>query len=191
MAPGGTTRRRYVMSEVTILFEPWPFEHLTSERTREIAKTQRLQNSKLDPWFLDNGPLAPSGFGAELPTIIAADDRIDPVGGATCRAIMGTVTGHSHRVPRRPTPSHVRGEVTRSRGNACSDRTHGYLFHAGGSRHGNRNDFGSNTFAPGSCRSSYARISRHRAGTESYAVVRGCIHRRAVDRGRSPSQLTP
>ena len=36
--------------------------------------------SKLDPWFLDNGPLAPPGLGIELPTIFAADDRIDPVG---------------------------------------------------------------------------------------------------------------
>ena len=32
------------------------------------------------PWFLDNGPLAPGGFGVELPTVFAADDRIDPVG---------------------------------------------------------------------------------------------------------------
>jgi hypothetical protein len=78
--PGGTTRRRYVMSEVQDIFAPWPFEHITPERTREVAKREPIQADKVDPWFLDNGPLASAGFGIDLPTVIAADDRIDPVG---------------------------------------------------------------------------------------------------------------
>ena len=73
--PGGATRRRFVLSEVKDLFAPWPFEHITPERTREVAKREPIQVSKLDPWFLDNGPLAPPGLGIELPTIFAADDR--------------------------------------------------------------------------------------------------------------------
>ncbi|MEO8029088.1 MAG: hypothetical protein ABI823_21585, partial [Bryobacteraceae bacterium] len=80
MTPGGATSRRFLLSEVTNLFEPWPFERLTAERTAQIAKTEPIQNLKVDPWFLDNGPLVPSGFGAELPTVMAPDARIDPVG---------------------------------------------------------------------------------------------------------------
>ena len=78
--PGGTTRRRFVVSEVKNPFEPWPFERVTPERTREVAQTLPVHSDKLDPWFLDNGPLAAGGFGIELPTIMAADDRLDPVG---------------------------------------------------------------------------------------------------------------
>ena len=78
--PGGATQRRFVISEVKDLFEPWPFERITAERTREVAKTMKVRSNELDPWFLDNGPLAPAGFGLELPTIMAADDKTDPVG---------------------------------------------------------------------------------------------------------------
>jgi hypothetical protein len=78
--PGGTTRRRFVMSEVKNPFEPWPFNRVTPEQTREASKTMALHSSQLDPWFLDNGPLAAAGLGIELPTIIATDDKLDPVG---------------------------------------------------------------------------------------------------------------
>jgi Concanavalin A-like lectin/glucanases superfamily len=77
---GGHTRRRFVLSETNNLMEPWPWEPITPERTREVAKREPIQADKVDPWFLDNGPLTPPGFGIELPTVIAADDRIDPVG---------------------------------------------------------------------------------------------------------------
>lgn len=80
ITPGGTTRRRFVLSEVKYLYRPWPFEHMTPERTAEIARTEPIQNLKLDPWHLDNGPLAAAGFGVELPTIMAADPKADPVG---------------------------------------------------------------------------------------------------------------
>ena len=32
------------------------------------------------PWYLDNGPLTPGGFGVEYPIGLAPDDRLDPVG---------------------------------------------------------------------------------------------------------------
>jgi len=78
--PGGATQRRFVLSETANLLEPWPFEYITPERTRETAKTMRIQSFKLDPWYLDNGPLCPGGFGIDLPTIMGGDDRLDPVG---------------------------------------------------------------------------------------------------------------
>ncbi len=77
---GGATRRRFVLSEVKDLLTPWPFERITSARAREVAKHEAIGVSKLDPWFLDNGPLAPPGPGIELPTILEADAKIDPVG---------------------------------------------------------------------------------------------------------------
>jgi len=78
--PGGATQRRFVISETAELLKPWPFEHVTPERTREAEKTMRIQAFNLDPWYLDNGPLSPGGFGIDLPTIMAADDLIDPAG---------------------------------------------------------------------------------------------------------------
>ena len=77
---GGHTRRRFVLSETRDLLAPWPWERITPERTREVAAREPIQSDKLDPWFLDNGPLTPPGIGIELPTAIAADDRLDPVG---------------------------------------------------------------------------------------------------------------
>lgn len=77
---GGHTRRRFVLSETKDLLAPWPWERITRERTREAARREPLQADKLDPWFLDNGPLTPPGIGIELPTVLAPDDRIDPVG---------------------------------------------------------------------------------------------------------------
>ena len=78
--PGGATRRRFVLSEVRDLYAPWPFERVTPARTREAEKSEAIQASVLDPWFLDNGPLVPPGLGIELPTVFEADPRLDPVG---------------------------------------------------------------------------------------------------------------
>ena len=80
MTPGGRTRRRFVISETRELLGPWPWERITPQRTLEVARKEPIQNRKLDPWFLDNGPLCPPGLGIELPTVLAADDSLDPVG---------------------------------------------------------------------------------------------------------------
>lgn len=77
---GGQTRRRYVLSEVKNLFDPWPFTHVTEEMTREVSRKERFQSDRLDPWFLDNGPLTPPGFGIDLPTAFATDETFDPPG---------------------------------------------------------------------------------------------------------------
>jgi hypothetical protein len=76
----GHTQRRQVLSQVKDLLSPWPFEHITPERTAEVAKREPIQSDKLDPWFLDNGPLTPPGLGIDLPTTMGRDPRIDPEG---------------------------------------------------------------------------------------------------------------
>jgi hypothetical protein len=78
--PGGLTERRTVRSETKNLLGLWPWERVTPERTREAAKRVRTKADQLDPWFLDNGPLAPAGFSLELPTVFGPDDELDPVG---------------------------------------------------------------------------------------------------------------
>ncbi|MES1213852.1 MAG: LamG domain-containing protein, partial [Singulisphaera sp.] len=76
--PQGSTERRFVMSETKELLRPWPFIPTTPERTRQANQSMRTHADVLDPWFLDNGPLAPCGFGIELPTVIGRDAKIDP-----------------------------------------------------------------------------------------------------------------
>jgi hypothetical protein len=80
MTLGGATSRRFVLSEIKNVFEPWPFQYVTPEITRKAEKDIRIQASKLDPWFLDNGPLSPGGFGIDLPTVMATDSNLDPPG---------------------------------------------------------------------------------------------------------------
>jgi len=74
----GNTQREFVVTESKDLNKPWPFAPLTQAQTQRIAKTKRLHN--LIPWYLDNGPLTPGGFGVEYPTAFAPDDSLDPVG---------------------------------------------------------------------------------------------------------------
>lgn len=79
LTPGGHTLRRFVRSETRDLMGPWLWEVITPEKTKQAAKRLRI-HGRLDPWYLDNGPLAPSGIGLELPTVMAPDENLDPVG---------------------------------------------------------------------------------------------------------------
>jgi hypothetical protein len=74
----GETQREYVRTETREISQPWPFTPLTVEALEKIALHKRLDT--LRPFFLDNGPLTPGGFGVEYPTAFAPDDSIDPVG---------------------------------------------------------------------------------------------------------------
>ena len=74
----GETQREYVRTETREISQPWPFTPLTAEALEKIALHKRLDT--LRPFFLDNGPLTPGGFGVEYPTAFAPDDSIDPVG---------------------------------------------------------------------------------------------------------------
>jgi hypothetical protein len=77
--PMGKTERRFVMTEVTDLLRPWPFEPATTAKTEEVARDFRIKNKRTDPWFLDNGPMAPGGFGIEYPIVFGPDDDLDPI----------------------------------------------------------------------------------------------------------------
>ncbi len=77
--PGGHTLRRFVRSETNDLMGAWPWEVITPEKTAAAAKRLRI-DGRLNPWYLDNGPLAPPGIGIELPDVFGPDERIDPVG---------------------------------------------------------------------------------------------------------------
>jgi hypothetical protein len=75
---GQESERRFVLTEVEDLLKSWPFEPVTAEQTAETARELRIKSHLLDPWYLDNGPLAPGGFGIEFPVMFGPDERIDP-----------------------------------------------------------------------------------------------------------------
>jgi hypothetical protein len=74
----GKTERAFVRTETTDVMRPWPFKPLSQAEQQAIGKQRRI-GSKL-PWYLDNGPLTPGGFGVEYPTAFATDEKLDPVG---------------------------------------------------------------------------------------------------------------
>ena len=71
---GGHTERSFVMTETTDVMRPWPFKPVSLAEHLEIAKHRRIGN-KL-PWYLDNGPLTPPGFGVEYPSRFRAAGRL-------------------------------------------------------------------------------------------------------------------
>lgn len=77
---GGTTDRKSVLTEVNDLLGTWPFKPVTTADTKAAsARGVRTSADKLDPWWLDNGPLAPGGFGLEYPVAFEADRKLDPI----------------------------------------------------------------------------------------------------------------
>ena len=74
----GHTQREFVRTETRNVMPPWPFQPLTQADVQKIASGKRL--NPLIPWYLDNGPLTPGGFGVEYPTAFAPDDTLDPPG---------------------------------------------------------------------------------------------------------------
>ncbi|HRE06831.1 MAG TPA: hypothetical protein PKX00_14560, partial [Opitutaceae bacterium] len=77
--PAGKTERNFVRTEVTDLLDAWPFQPVTEARKAEARKSLRLGDRVLDPWWLDNGPLAPGGFSIEYPIAMGPDPAIDPL----------------------------------------------------------------------------------------------------------------
>lgn len=73
--PGGLTLRDFVMTEKQDLFEPWDFQPPTKEQVLNSGKIL----DPITPWYLDNGPLTPGGWGIEYPTVFQWDPEIDPV----------------------------------------------------------------------------------------------------------------
>jgi len=75
---GGHTERASVRTETTDVMRPWPFRPFSPEEQLAIGKQRRIGTTI--PWYLDNGPLTPGGFGVEYPVGLAPDDALDPVG---------------------------------------------------------------------------------------------------------------
>ena len=75
--PAGATQRGSVLAETNNLYDPIPFKPLTTEDYLEADKTLRLRDPL--PWYLDNGPLTPGGFGLEFPQRFNPIEA-DPVG---------------------------------------------------------------------------------------------------------------
>lgn len=77
-SPGGKTIRSSVMTETTDLMRPWPLNPLSHRELNRLAKSHRL-GWKI-PYYVDNGPLTPPGFGVEYPIAFKPDESFDPVG---------------------------------------------------------------------------------------------------------------
>ena len=75
---GGGTQRESVLTEVRDLSKPWPFTAPTIEKYRQVSESKRLRSPT--PWFLDNGPLTPPGFGIEFPAVFKPRPGLDPPG---------------------------------------------------------------------------------------------------------------
>jgi hypothetical protein len=65
------------MTETTDPMRPWSFQPLSLEGHLKIAAHRRI--GKLLPWYLDNGPLTPPGFGIEYPIVFGPEDGFDPI----------------------------------------------------------------------------------------------------------------
>ena len=68
--PGGATQRSSVVTEHKDLRVPLSFNPLTQREYWDLRRDYPLREPL--PWFLDNGPLTPGGFGMEYP------HRFDP-----------------------------------------------------------------------------------------------------------------
>ncbi len=68
--PAGDTQRSSVVTEHEDLRRPLPFNPITQQEYRNLREHYPLREPL--PWFADNGPLTPGGFGMEFP------HRFDP-----------------------------------------------------------------------------------------------------------------
>jgi len=75
---GGKNYRYALRTEVQDVMAPWPFEPVDEARKAEFRKFMRIADTGLDPWWLDNGPLAPGGFSIEYPIAMGPDPALDP-----------------------------------------------------------------------------------------------------------------
>ncbi|NOZ39244.1 MAG: LamG domain-containing protein, partial [Planctomycetes bacterium] len=75
---GGKSARTSVMTETTDLMRPWPLTPVSQAEQSRLSKTRKL--GRKNPYYVDNGPLTPPGFGVEYPTVFASEKSLDPVG---------------------------------------------------------------------------------------------------------------
>jgi hypothetical protein len=75
---GNKTERAFVRAETDDVLRPWPFPTVSTDEFTALGKQRRL--GRKIPYYFDNGPLTPPGFGAEYPVAFANDPELDPVG---------------------------------------------------------------------------------------------------------------
>jgi len=75
--PGGVTQRSSVVTEHEDLRVTQPFEPLTQQEYLDLRAEYPLRDPL--PWWVDNGPLTPGGFGMEYPHLFDPTPE-DPVG---------------------------------------------------------------------------------------------------------------
>ncbi|MDE2692455.1 MAG: hypothetical protein OXI49_18330 [Acidobacteriota bacterium] len=75
--PGGVTQRSSVVTEHEDLRLTQPFEPLTQQEYLDLRAEYPLRDPL--PWWVDNGPLTPGGFGMEYPHLFDPTPE-DPVG---------------------------------------------------------------------------------------------------------------
>ncbi len=121
----GETQREFVRTETVDIDAPWPFKAATQAVFEEVSKNKRMHT--LNPWYLDNGPLTPGGFGFEYPTGFAPDDELDPSGTDIYNpkaikypwapdAYLAFPVVYLHYEVDGPVTRHVLGEESRGRG---------------------------------------------------------------------------
>lgn len=75
--PGGVTQRSSVVTEHEDLRVTQPFQPLTQQEYLDLRAEYPLRDPL--PWWVDNGPLTPGGFGMEYPHLFDPTPE-DPVG---------------------------------------------------------------------------------------------------------------
>ena len=75
--PGGVTQRSSVVTEHKDLRVTQPFTPLTQQEYYDLRAEHPLRDPL--PWWVDNGPLTPGGFGMEYPHLLDPTPE-DPVG---------------------------------------------------------------------------------------------------------------
>ena len=86
---GGHTERSSVRTETTDLMRPWPFKPVSQAEQTELAK--RLRLNQKNPWYVDNGPVTPPGFGLEYPRAwLRAMTSIRSASTSTCPSARST-----------------------------------------------------------------------------------------------------
>ena len=75
--PAGDTQRSSVVTEHRDLRETQPFEPLSQQEYLDLRAAYPLRDPL--PWWVDNGPLTPGGFGMEYPHLFDPTPE-DPVG---------------------------------------------------------------------------------------------------------------
>lgn len=75
---GGKSERMFVRTTTTDVMRPWPFRPVSTDEYSLAARQRRL--GKKIPYFVDNGPLTPPGFGIEYPLGFGPDPSLDPLG---------------------------------------------------------------------------------------------------------------